>query len=755
MSKKKTIRIWLYPFNSRQKSGYEINDIGRGGIKAVLTQNHLDIFVDDSIEHNDTSLSSVKKLLLKATELKDGNETPKWQFVIFQHDSIKRGASDNVFKDILNINKEIALSKDIITIANGSEKNSSNYAALYEAVQYFKQVDCKNLKGEKIKKEKRGADLQLNNFDFSPPTEGYDPIIESEPESQDDWKNFLTVITGSEGNFFTESYKVWAFAKNGLHYKLLDLTDETLLFKEITGIKKIETKEKIIQYKTTISDDEKLTDDENAFKDAYRALVTTMEGYKFEETKHTLNIILAPGDLTKYDYSEHLFHEILYRGAINIDDTDSVLKSTSKKNVPLLLICSKAGQEQNFYNASIWTRMVNIYKIKGEVDEYFKKSKEENSSVTITDEEKQNKLKTDIGSLITGNILYLTETNKILYQLEVAKEHFEFQTRLYKNSYLTGSHNNISPIIFHDEDDFRIKYEDVRDKELAKKLSNKPELIVFLIDDFAEKELSIFSNKNGNSEGKAPTKKQLLEKLRDVGKLKEIVEIKVCSFSFSPLNCKDKKFNELKESIETTVPDIILLDYNLGKDNPKGSEIFSRLIDGKLKHRGPFNKFWVFPITAFSNAFIDDMRADGLEFIDDKYELSRGADFISTPNLFKYYFANMVLEIIKIKDKIKQPFDRILCKIEKAQESKSFDDIREFASNEFNEHLSNKRDIDYYLQSKTGVLGSMKKGENIKLISQQLNFYEQLLYNLAYRNYESNEEIIIFYDLLKKSLNKR
>lgn len=58
-------------------------------------------------------------------------------------------------------------------------------------------------------------------------------------------------------------------------------------------------------------------------------------------------------------------------------------------------------------------------------------------------------------------------------------------------------------------------------------------------------------------------------------------------------------------------------------------------IYGSIKqNRGPMQRLWIFPITAFNQTFIDDLRNKGVRLIDYYWYLSRGADPINTPYLF-------------------------------------------------------------------------------------------------------------------------
>lgn len=751
MSGKKTIRIWLYPFDKTQKKGYKIDGIGKGGIKAVLTQNHLDVFVDDEKVHDDGSFSPVKTLINKVINQLDSTGEPTWQLLIFQHDSQNKECTESALKTILKENTQIALSKDIITIANGSEKNSSNYAALHKAIQYY---EC-NGGGIEAKRCIK-VDNNIKDFSIPPDTTGLDEIDESDPETQDDWKDFFKKITESKDELFKHTHKVWAFVKNGLHYKLLDLSCDSLLFKELTGIKRIEEKdrekenEKKEKEKSgkelSIDKNLLLTPEEQEFKQAYQPFIDKLSNCIVNDGQLDLNIIIAPGDLTNYTYSKKLFQEILYRKVLDIDSSNSTDNSREKKNIPLLLICIQGDNALNFYRSSIWNRAVTI-KIKGK-------------------EEKWN-INPHIIKQIQEAIHYLTnsETKKFpfenkdqiiqtqsLYDLSVAKEFIEFQTRLQKNAYLTGSHNDILPIIFHSEEYFKKEFEEkvIKIKDILSNLGfgngNKAIFRVLLIDDFSKKPLRK-ENENKNNINKYQILKRLSEGF-------ETLEFDIES--------NDKDFNFEIDNITDLIidkkPDIILLDYSFGQENEKGSEIFEKLVNEKykqLKYKGPFNKLWVFPVTAFANAFIDEIRSKGLGFIDERYKLSRGADFINTPNMFKYYFSKMVLEIISVRDNIlTQNFEEVLNKIE--EDYKDKDEIRKYASKKFNEHLRNKRKIDLLFQSDSGILNSIKgTKEEINRVQKQINFYEQLLYNLTYRNHESNEEIVIFYDLLKKSLGRR
>src|SRR5690606_31163250 len=115
----------------------------------------------------------------------------------------------------------------------------------------------------------------------------------------------------------------------------------------------------------------------------------------------------------------------------------------------------------------------------------------------------------------------------------------------------------------------------------------------------------------------------------------------------------------------------------------------------------------------------------------------------------------IVLEIIERCIEVKNSLERYEQILSKIDTGKIFDKQTEL-SESFASHIRDKKDFDSFVSVQSGIIQSLKEGTSLnKLKGQQLNFYEQLLYNLTYRNHESNEEIVIFYDLLKKSLGRR
>lgn len=63
-----------------------------------------------------------------------------------------------------------------------------------------------------------------------------------------------------------------------------------------------------------------------------------------------------------------------------------------------------------------------------------------------------------------------------------------------------------------------------------------------------------------------------------------------------------------------------------------------------IDNRGPLNKLWVLPITGFNQTFIQDLYRNQINLIDYKWNISNGADPITTPWQFLYHL-NMFVEL--------------------------------------------------------------------------------------------------------------
>jgi len=248
--------------------------------------------------------------------------------------------------------------------------------------------------------------------------------------------------------------------------------------------------------------------------------------------------------------------------------------------------------------------------------------------------------------------------NRKLYDLNVAKEYYDFILRLYKNSYLqVGGHSSfVTPFKFHSE---------TRMKNMADRFLNKDSEEVYLpdfkwrillVDDYAEVGLKIGTENDGQ------TKKEILEKVLGIPEKEEEKE----KYWIQIETCKSVSDFVKKYSQEEKIYDIILLDYLLDRKSYKdeiGGREYSidifKWIKGRIKFKetgkeievitndseiitygeslkGPLGKFWFLPISAFPYAFMEDIRQMGYTQYDDDWVIARGADPVNTPQLFRY-----------------------------------------------------------------------------------------------------------------------
>lgn len=63
--------------------------------------------------------------------------------------------------------------------------------------------------------------------------------------------------------------------------------------------------------------------------------------------------------------------------------------------------------------------------------------------------------------------------------------------------------------------------------------------------------------------------------------------------------------------------------------------------------KGPFGKFWVFFISAFSNAISEKMLSEGMHYNTDYWHIARGACPTTTPELFRYNLYSLLYQQIK------------------------------------------------------------------------------------------------------------
>ena len=280
----------------------------------------------------------------------------------------------------------------------------------------------------------------------------------------------------------------------------------------------------------------------------------------------------------------------------------------------------------------------------------------------------------------------------------------------------------------------------------------KVEWKILLIDDYSEKELRPLHK----SKSPKLNKNNILDKV-----LKVITDsCRYISFIVEYAISLEEGLSKISDATY----DIILVDYLFSREDEKkppsyGTDILIELSkDETLKYkRGPFDKFWIIPISVFSNAFIDDMRNQGVDFVNEKWELSRGADFINTPYLFSSFFtgilANQLEKAMNVKNIVNKVYDANILNLTTKVPVETYtdyykyrDDITSFVDDEDSLFIKSiKLDIESSSNSHEGknIFDYLKSGSD-------LYHFENLLYNRTYKNYPGNEEIILLFDLINQ-----
>jgi hypothetical protein len=327
-----------------------------------------------------------------------------------------------------------------------------------------------------------------------------------------------------------------------------------------------------------------------------------------------------------------------------------------------------------------------------------------------------------------------------LYYSRVTYEYYDTYIRLCNQNYLNGGHSSqVIPFIFQSRSMALDKFKKL---DMIKSHSDALTINVLLVDDFADTALEPFK---ANEEFKNKTKKEILEELWE----------RKCTQNAIKLSLNIKSISEPNIALMGEfIPDIILLDYNFHNDK-NGIDFFTELIEN-AKYKGPFEKYWIFPISSFNNAFLDELRLAGHAFSSDVYKLSRGADLVNTPEAFYYEFCKMVDSILNIAFRTKKDIDDLNKKISEAKDWKEVLNSTSNSANyimQYTEHIKNKNLVDTFIQAEQGLLASIKlsNSANWEEFNNAVFYYEQLLYNLAYRNYSGNEEILIWHDILNNN----
>jgi len=249
----------------------------------------------------------------------------------------------------------------------------------------------------------------------------------------------------------------------------------------------------------------------------------------------------------------------------------------------------------------------------------------------------------------------LEHHQKELYKTIVACEFIEFQTRNVLNSFLapicSGGHGkDITPYKFHSE--FLMQKKAQAEWEVILKIASDAKWRFLLVDDYGDRHLRM---KEGNIQY---TKKDIINDLISFDSNLESISIE--NAAESPQDSDLAKENDdvsrglkdvikhAKQKLKKEMYDVILLDYLLGEKQSasREREFGHELLEGIHKplsadkdiyaYKGPMEHFWIFPISVFTYAMIDELHEKGIGHFSEHWYLCSGADPVNTPNLFKY-----------------------------------------------------------------------------------------------------------------------
>lgn len=484
--KKITIRIWLYPFVEK-RAAYKVKGMDKGGEIAILSKNHLDILIDDSIENIDTFKY---KRLLRKDNFKDN------KIIVFQHQSTEKQKHTNSINDCISNNKSRFFIPNIIPISNGSPKNNDNYRALKDAIELYNEVKGnKDSDSSGTKKQTEGCiddDIQKYNSDVN----SFKEICQSIPEQQTDWEDYFEKI---EKIGLPQNAVYWVFVKNGINYQLIKLESEFDLFKKHicnASEQLTPSPSEKAEYKPT-EDNETITECQ-----------ICIELKKKSNSKGNLNIILAPYDLNQSDYYKHLLESIIDRDVFGLN----VFDINKQENRPLLVICNKTGKDKLLFNSSIWFWALGV-------DD--KKMEEKTSEYNST------KLQAIIGRI--------EATKKAQdYNNVNAKENLDYNLRLVKENKLNrfeNGHTFITPKLYPNELAFAdqilsINTTSISHEEIEE--FHEATFRILLIDD------------KGISEKQEKPKAEIIEELMSAKVLEPFVYVKKKEFGENNYNVSDR-----------------------------------------------------------------------------------------------------------------------------------------------------------------------------------------------------------------------
>ena len=182
-----------------------------------------------------------------------------------------------------------------------------------------------------------------------------------------------------------------------------------------------------------------------------------------------------------------------------------------------------------------------------------------------------------------------------------------------------------------------------------------------------------------------------------------------------------------------------------------------------LYNRGPLDKLWIMPITGFNQTFINDLYRNNINLIDNKWNISNGADPITTPWQFLYHlnrFIELQLKSNVFSKKKLMTFLQYTCEdleafikdsIDNYQAVNCFDKFQQFMGAEYSEFV--KRYGSRKLIQRDAILKNEDNSNKSMFATYVSNeFYNKDTY---YIEIELNRLMHIFYHLAATMFNDR
>lgn len=241
-----------------------------------------------------------------------------------------------------------------------------------------------------------------------------------------------------------------------------------------------------------------------------------------------------------------------------------------------------------------------------------------------------------------------------IYDTVAAVTTLEFQTRMLHNSFIArvsekGHNELVRPFKYHSETQMRRNANRIMDffDEDRNGITLKAVLKwnFLLVDDQAENVPMSTIKKEASP---SLTKMALIQKILHADFSPDSIFLK----SPKGENCiVEEMIDELRPQ-KTIVFDVILLDYLLGsgkeREREYGHDFLLKLRKEPALQKGPYNRFWIFPISSFPHAFTDKLHQLGINHLTDWWHLSNGGDPVCAPELFRYNLLEFLQQQVKV-----------------------------------------------------------------------------------------------------------